>query len=39
MAACTMRRAGRGSFPARPDAGNSSRVVGLLCGFLKGVVL
>lgn len=39
MAVCTMRRAGRGSFPASPDAGNSSRDVGLLCGFLKGVVL
>lgn len=38
MAACAMRRAGRGLFPARPDAGNSSRVVGLFNKFLKGVM-
>lgn len=35
--ACTIRRTGRGSFPASPEAGNSSRVVGLLRGFLRGV--
>lgn len=38
-AACTVGRAGRGSFPARPDAGNSSRDVGLFYDFTKGVVL
>lgn len=35
--ACTIRRTGRGSFLASPEAGNSSRVVGLLCGFARGV--
>lgn len=35
--ACTVGRAGLGSFPASPEAGNSSRVVGLLRGFLRGV--
>ena len=37
-AACTVGRAGRGSFPASPEAGNSSRVVGLFNKFLKGVM-
>lgn len=37
MAVCTMRRAGRGSFPVSPDAGNSSRDVGLFSNFPKGV--
>lgn len=36
--ACTVGRAGRGSFPASPEAGNSSRVVGLFSKFLKGVM-
>lgn len=36
--ACTIRRTGRGSFPASPEAGNSSRVVGLFNKFLKGVM-
>lgn len=35
--ACTVGRAGRGSFPASPEAGNSSRVVGLFSGLLRGV--
>ena len=35
--ACTVGRAGRGSFPASPEAGNSSRVFGLLRGFPRGV--
>lgn len=34
----TVGRAGRGSFPASPEAGNSSRVVGLFNKFLKGVM-
>lgn len=37
-AARTVGRAGRGSFPASPEAGNSSRVVGLFNKFLKGVM-
>ncbi len=36
--ACTIRRTGRGSFLASPEAGNSSRVVGLFNKFLKGVM-
>lgn len=36
-AACTVGRARRGSFPASPEAGNSSRDVGLLRGVAKGV--
>lgn len=36
--ACTIRRTGRGSFLASPEAGNSSRVVGLFSKFLKGVM-
>lgn len=34
----TIRRPARGSFPASPEAGNSSRVVGLFNKFLKGVM-
>lgn len=34
---CTVGRAGRGSFPASPEAGNSSRDVGLFSNFPKGV--
>jgi hypothetical protein len=37
-AACTAGRAGRGSFPASPEAGNSSRDVGLFSEFTKGVM-
>ena len=37
-AARTVGRAGRGSFPASPEAGNSSRDVGLFSKFLKGVM-
>ena len=36
--ACTVGRAGCGSFPASPEAGNSSRDVGLFNKFLKGVM-
>lgn len=36
-AACTVGCAGRGSFPASPEAGNSSRDVGLFSNFPKGV--
>lgn len=32
-----MRPEGRGSFLGASDAGNSSRVVGLLRGFLRGL--
>ena len=37
-AACTVGRAGRGSFPASPEAGNSSRDVGLFSKFPQGVM-
>ena len=37
-AACTVGCAGRGSFPASPEAGNSSRDVGLFSEFTKGVM-
>ncbi len=39
MVRCTKNRQieGRGSFPASSEAGNSSRVVGLLREFTKGV--
>lgn len=36
-AACTAGRARRGSFLARPKAGNSSRDVGLFNKFPRGV--
>lgn len=36
-AACTVGRARRGSFPASPEAGNSSRDVGLFNKFPRGV--
>lgn len=36
-AACTAGRARRGSFPASPEAGNSSRDVGLFNKFPRGV--
>ena len=36
--ACTIRRTGRGSFLASPEAGNSSRVVGLFCDLPKGAM-
>ena len=41
MVRCTKNRQieGRGSFPRASEAGNSSRVVGLLREFPKGVVL
>ena len=38
-AARTVGRAGRGSFPASPEAGNSSRELSLFAMFPKGVVL
>lgn len=34
---CRSPDLGSGSFPAALEAGNSSRVVGLLCGFARGV--